>query len=794
MPVTESPEPFIYRDATQPIDKRIEDLLNRMTLEEKIGQLNMTLTLPDEMATYMSPAPPSNRSQIEAFVKGSFHPPIGPAGGLFGVSGGFFGMHSAVDDTSPEEIARFFNNLQQLATATRLGIPLLQINEGVHGIMTSGATIFPEGPALGSTWNPVLIRDIYAAVMREARAIGVHVVCTLAIEPNRDPRMGRNVQTYSEDSFLCARFAEAIVEGVQGDRNLEELQHKDKGIALLTVFPGQTQASAGLERSELEISERTLRRVFLPPFQSAFAKGALGVMASYASIDGAPTHGSRWLLTELLREEMNFQGVVFSEGQGFETLVYEHVAADQAEAGRLGLAAGVDVNITFEHAFLRPLLDGLREGIVAESLLDQAVRRVLRLKFLLGLFEQAQVDPELVVSRVHTPEHQALAIQAAREGCVLLKNEGELLPLPKTLSRVAVIGPLADDARSQLGDYTVAQPSQPIITILKGIREQLGAEATVQYAQGCGVLGTNRAGFDAAIQAAREAEVAIVVLGEQQGSFLADNPELRSTVGEQFDAATLELTGVQQELLEAIYSTGTPTILVLVSGRPLAIRWAAEHIPALLMAWMCGERGGEAVAEILFGVVNPSGRLPITVPRHAGQLPIYYNHLPGREYWLGQSSGYVDLPATPLFPFGFGLSYTHFGYSKLSVHSTQVAYGEPIQLSVEVQNIGLRPGFETIQLYTRDVLASVTVPVRELRGFKKVWLEPGETTVVSFTLTAADLELIDRQGHRVLEPGEFEVMIGSSCEAIHTRAMVRVNAPDDQGSKLLQKEQLEKGL
>ncbi len=437
----------------------------------------------------------------------------------------------------------------------------------------------------------------------------------------------------------------------------------DHVVAGLCHYPGQSQPVSGLERGAMEISERMLREVFLPPWEAGIKKnGALGVMATYPSIDAMPAHASEKLLTRILRDELHFDGLVLSEGGGIGTVVSEGLAANQKDAGAIALAAGVDVGISYESGYMLDLLASVREGKVPMSLIDRSVRRILKQKFRLGLFEKPLVDVERAVQTVHQPAHQDLALEAAREAIVLLKNEKNLLPLKKTVKSVAVIGPNADAPKSQLGDYASRKIQQPLVSVLEGIKQIVSADTKVTYVQGCDVTGTEPNSIAEAKEAAAAAEVAIVVLGERQGGGRAP------TNGEGSDAATLELTGLQEELVKAVHATGTPTVVVLINGRALAVRWVAKNIPAVVEAWLPGEKGGTAVAEVLFGDTNPSGRLSVTVPRHVGQLPVYYNYKKSKRSWLRDGRRqYVDMEASPLYPFGYGLSYTKFEYADLQL-------------------------------------------------------------------------------------------------------------------------------
>ena len=552
---------------------------------------------------------------------------------------------------------------------------------------------------------------------------------------------------------------------MQGD-NLASDDHVVSG---LCHYPGQGQPASGLERGAMEISERTLRDVFLPSWEAGIKKcGALGVMATYPAIDGIPTHASKKLLTRILRDEFHFDGLVLSEGGGIGTIVSEAMAATQKEAGIIALAAGLDVGISYESGYMLDLLASVREGKVPMDQIDRSTARILKQKFRLGLFEKPLVDVEKAVATVHQPAHQEIALQAAREAIVLLKNDKGLLPLKKTLKSVAVIGPNADNGFNQTGDYTPRKVLQHVVTVLEGVKQIVSPDTKVTYVQGCDVTGTDPNTIAEAKEAAAKAEVAIVVLGERHNG---GGGGKASTDGEGSDSATLELTGLQEELVKAVQSTGTPTVVVLINGRALATRWVAENVPAVVEAWLPGEKGGQAVAEVLFGDTNPSGKLSVTVPRHAGQLPVYYNYKKSKRAWLREGRRqYVDMPASPLYPFGHGLSYTRFEYSDLKLSSREIAPTDSVELVLQVKNAGDRPGKETVQLYIEDVISSVSTPVKQLKGFAKLALEPGETKSCSFKLTPDDLALYDADLRRVVEPGQFRVMIGSSSEDIRQRS------------------------
>ena len=749
----------IYQDPAQPIRARVDDLMSRMTLKEKVGQLNMPCVYVRNLGTDI----PAKLEACKRFAEGSYTDEIGPGGG-------FFTLADQTLHQGARQQAEYFNELQSIALKkTRLGIPLLQTEEGTHGGMFPGATIFPEGLGIGSTFDVDLVKSIYSVAAQEARAVGIHELSTLVLEPNFDPRMGRNAEGYSEDPYLVSRIAEAIVHGVQGSN----IAANDKAVTVFTDFPGQSEPASGLERGAVEVSERRLREVFLPPWIAGLTKaGGLGVMAGYPEVDSLVTHGSEKLLTKLLREELGFEGLVLSEGGGFGTLIYEDIVSTQKEAGALALKAGVDLNITYEPAYMKPLIENVEEGRVSMALVDRAVRRVLTQKFRLGLFEHPYVDTERAVEVMHTKEHQDLSLRVAREGIVLLKNEKNLLPLDKDLKSIAVIGPNADTVSSQLGDYTTQAILQHVVTVLEGVKGKVSPSTKVAYAKGCDVLGGDKSGFRAAAEAAKNAQLAVVVVGENMGQLGSGKHEEKRTDGEGSDVASLDLTGYQEELIQAVYETGTPTVVVLINGRPLSIRWTAEHIPAIVEAWLPGDRGGEAVADILFGDYNPGGHLAITIPRHSGQLPCYYDYKPSKAYMLRR--GYADMPATPLYEFGYGLSYTKFDYSNLRITPQQSRPEGNVEVSADVKNAGGREGDEVVQLYIHRKTGSVATPVKQLKGFERISLRPGEVKSVAFTLTPEDLALLNVDMHWVVEPGTIDVLVGASSQDIRLRGSVQV--------------------
>ncbi len=752
-----------YLDPKQPIEVRVDDLMSRMTLKEKVGQLNLPCVYVNELGRDI----PSKQAACRKFAAGTYTDEIGPGCG-------FFTLANEILHEGTRQQAGFFNELQKIAlTKTRLKIPLLEDEEGTHGAMFPGATVFPEGLAIGSSFDRDLVRSIYASAASEARSVGIHMLSTLVSELDRDPRMGRNEEAYTEDPYLYSRIIEDIVRSVQG----KDISAPDKTIAVLTDFPTQSEPSSGLERGAVEVSERSLRENYLIPWMAGIQKaGALGVMAGYPEIEDIPEHASEKWNNDILRKELGFQGVVESEGGGFESLIYEDIVSTQKEAGALALKAGVDLDITYEPAYMGPLIENVNEGRVPMSLVDRAVRRVLELKFRLGLFEHPYVNVDHALETVHSKANQDLALRAGREGIVLLKNEKNTLPLKKSLKSIAVIGPDAENLLNFLGDYSPHKVPQHITTVTESIKAKVGPGAKVIAVKGCSVMGTDKSGFAQAIRAAKNAEVAIVVVGEHQGSNEIDEDKDPPTDGEGHDVASLDLSGVQEALVKAIYETGTPTVVVLVNGRPLTTRWTAENVPALVEAWHPGERGGEAISDVLFGDYNPTGRLSITIPRHVGQLPAYYNYKPGKGYWIKRERrGYVDMPATPLYPFGYGLSYTQYRYSNLHLEPAGIHPEGGTKVSVEVKNTGNRAGIETVQLYTHRMTGPVATPVKQLRGFERVDLQPGESKTVTLNLTPEDLQLLDRDMKWRVVPGDVQIMVGASSDDLPLQGVLKIN-------------------
>jgi beta-glucosidase len=641
---------------------------------------------------------------------------------------------------------------------SRLGIPLLFAHDVIHGFRT----VFPVPLAEAASWNPRAVERAARIAAVEAAAAGLHWTYAPMVDVARDPRWGRVVEGAGEDPFLGSVMAAARVRGFQG----EDLARPDTLLATPKHFAAYGAAEGGRDYDVAEVSERTLREIYLPPFRAAVEAGAGAVMAAFNEVAGIPMHAHRRLLTDVLRGEWGFDGVVVSDFTGVQELIAHGVAATPAEAGVLALRAGVDVDMV-SRIYLEHLPAAVRAGELPEAAVDEAVRRVLRAKQELGLFEDPYryADPARERAVALAPEHLEAARGLARESIVLLRNQAGVLPLAKDLSRIAVVGALADSARAALGSWVGAGREEDAVSVLEGIRRAVSPGTEVVYAPGAGPRGDDSSGFAAAVAAAERADAVVLVVGEDH-----------DMSAEAASRASLDLPGVQLELAQRLHATGRPLVVVLMNGRPLAIPWLAEHAPAILEAWYLGVQMGPAVADVLFGDHNPSGKLPVTFPRTVGQVPIYYNHKPtGRPPDPDQkyTSKYLDVHWTPLYPFGHGLSYTTFGYGEPRLSRTAMGPADTLTVEVAVTNTGGRPGAEVVQLYLRDDHASVTRPVMDLRGFEKIELAPGESRTVSFRLGPEELSFYDQRMERVVEPGTFTVFVGgSSAETREARFTV----------------------
>ncbi len=757
-PAAAGPEPPAYRDASRPVEERVADLLDRMTLEEKVAQM---LSLWEKKGEILDAEGRFAADKARRAIPHGIGQIARPSDNI--------GRDMSAVDTSgmtptrtPRETVELVNAIQRfLLEETRLGIPAMMHEEGLHGFQARDATVFPQAIALAATWDPELVERVYTVVAREIRARGGRQALTPVVDVARDPRWGRIEETYGEDPHLVAEMGLASVRGFQG----EALPlAPGKVFATLKHMTGHGEPESGTNIGPANISERVLREVFFPPFERAVREtGVMSVMASYNEIDGLPSHASRWLMTDVLRGEWGFEGYVVADYYAIPELMRRHaVAESMASAAAQALTAGVDIELPNPGAY--PLLvDLVSSGQVDEAVVDQAVARLLRGKFLAGLFEDPYADADQAEQLTNNAEARALALEAAEKAAILLANDAGLLPLDVSrLDRIAVIGPNADE--TILGGYT-AEPKYTV-SLLEGVREYVGDRAEVVFAKGVRITEerdwwadqvtladpeANRSMIREAVEVARRADVVILAVGDNEQT--SREAWAESHLG---DRTTLDLVGEQGELVRAVVETGVPTVAVLIHGRPLSVNYIAGNVPAILDAWYLGQETGTALARVLFGEVNPGGKLPVTIPRSVGQLPVFYNHKPTAR------RGYLFASKEPLWPFGHGLSYTSFALGEPRLDRSEIAVGESVTLSVEVVNTGERAGDEVVQLYLRDLVSSVTRPVKELKGFERVGLAPGERRTVSFTVGPAELRLWDREMRRVVEPGEFELMVGAS--------------------------------
>ncbi|MGI8664520.1 MAG: beta-glucosidase BglX [Jatrophihabitans sp.] len=741
--------------ARQPISEaairaRADQLIEAMTPAEKAGQLTQYFYfggLPDSGAAPTSALRPSEQAGMVEAAAGR-----GELGSLLFV-------------TDPVQI----NRLQRLTVeGSRHAIPALFGFDVVHGLRT----IFPVPIAMAASWDLTVIEQAQAVAAREARAVGIHWTFAPMIDIARDPRWGRIIEGAGEDPFLGAAIAAAQVRGFQGSQP----GASDRVIAGPKHFAGYGAALGGRDYDEVGLSEADLWNIYFPPFQAALAAGAGNVMTAYMDLNGIPATGNRWLFTEVLRDTFGFDGFVVSDANAVRNLVTHGFAQDLADAGSRALSAGVDMEMAVADPAYARLPEALEAAQVTEQALDASVRRVLQAKLRLGLFEDPYVDEARADQVLQDPAHRDLARLAAQRSAVLLRNEGDLLPLrPAAGSSVAVIGPLADSRRDILGPWCFDYDLAETVTVLDGIRHKLAGTAQVRYAAGVrpalrptpsifDMHGNNSptdpAGFDdeaelrRAVELAQDSDVAIVVVGEWQ-----------NLVGEQASRSSLELPGRQQELLQAVVGTGTPVVLLLLNGRPLDLRWAAEHVPAILEIWYPGTQGGNAVADLLVGEVSPAGKLPFSWPRSVGQVPIIYSHTRSHEP-ENQDHRYWDEPSTPLFPFGYGLSYARFSYRELSLDRAEIARHETVTVSVTVSNTGGCPADEVVQLYVRQRYGTASRPVRELKGFRRVSLAAGQASTLQFTLGPAELRYWNAAARDwVNDAATFDVWVGGDSTA-----------------------------
>jgi len=704
--------PFLGAEPQAEVEQRVRDLLRQMNLEEKLGQLQQ----------------------------------VGPAGGVLSAQDREAIVQGRMGSTLSFKGAAQVNEAQRLAQQSRLKIPLLVAHDVIHGYKT----IFPIPLGEACTWNPQLLEQASAAAASEAYADGIRWVYAPMVDVSRDPRWGRVAEGAGEDPYLGGVMAAARVRGFQG----EELSRPFKVAACAKHWVAYGAAQGGRDYNSVDVSERALREVYFPPFQAAVEEGVASLMSSFNDVAGVPASANYFILNQVLRNEWKFDGVVVSDYTAIDELQRHGIAANGSEAAAAGLNGGVDVEMVSRH-YNQSGSQLVRDKKVPLEVLDEAVKRVLRLKFRLGLFENSQTDESLPGQYWLKPEHRQLARKVATESLVLLQNRGNLLPLSKKVKKVALIGPLGDAPDDQLGTWRGEGQAKDTLTLLTGLRQEL-PQARVEYLKGCSADGKGKAQIEAAVKLARQSEVVILALGESA-----------EMSGEANSRSRLDLPGQQLQLLQAVMATGKPCVVVLMNGRPLCLDWVWKHCPAVLEAWHPGTEGGPAIADVLFGDANPSGKLTMSFPRSEGQIPVFYNHRnTGRPYNPADkyTSHYRDLPNTPQFAFGHGLSYTRFELSNLQVSPSKGSLGREFQAQVDLTNTGQRAGAEVVQLYVRDKVASISRPVRELKGFQKVELAPGESRTVRFRLGTRELGMFDGQMNFRVEPGEFEVMVGQSSE------------------------------
>jgi len=748
---TSSKKP-IYKDANAPADQRAVDLLKRMTLEEKVAQLYAF----------------NSDDTMQWDAQGNFNPGADSTVLYHGV-GTYYPRNRKKMTKDAAYIAQCNNSLQKyLVEKTRLGIPAFMFSESLHGFMAKGATSFPQAIAMGCTWDTVLVEQLFNMAALEARTRGTTQVLSPVLDLARDPRWGRTEECYGEDPYLVSRIALAAVQGLQGRGSAIDSHHV---AVTLKHFAGHGQPEGGRNIAPVNISEREFRESHLYPFEIAVKRGhAQSIMASYNDWDGIPNHVNKKLLVDILRKEWGFNGFVMSDGGGMDVLYWHHlVVATPDEAGALSIENGLDYDLGSNGCFAN-MANLVKSGKVSEQALDRAVSNILRVKFVCGLFDNPYANVELMQKVTNSPEHKALALKAAHEALVLLKNDNRILPFDSAkIKTLAVIGPNA--AGIHLGGYT--NPPNTGIGVLEGLKAFAGNKIKVMYAEGCGLTLNKECHWlvgqppvlsdpkkdeqliQQAVQVARQADAVVLVLGENE---LLDREAWNDEhLG---DTDDLGLVGQQQKLAEAILKTGKPVVILLINGRPLAIRPLTKIAPVILECWYAGQETGHAVADVLFGKVNPSGKLSVTYPNSVGQLPDFYDHKPSRfRHYLLDTTDY-------LFPFGYGLSYTTFSYSNINLSVDSIPTNGQVNASVEVTNSGSKTGVEIVQLYIHDVVSFPTRPVKELKDFARVSLEPGETKTVSFTLTPDKLEYAGFDpAKRVVQPGDFAVMIGTNSDS-----------------------------
>lgn len=762
---TQSPPSLpAYKDPSFSIDVRLSDLLSRMTLEEKVGQLLCPLGW-EMYEIHGNEVCPSGK--FKQLIK---ERNVGMLWATYRADP--WTKKTLANGLNPEMAAKAGNALQKYVMEnTRLGIPMFLAEEAPHGHMAIGATVFPTGIGMAATWSPELVKEVGQVIAKEIRSQGGHISYGPVLDLTRDPRWSRVEETFGEDPVLSGTLGASMVDGLGGGN----LSQKYATIATLKHFLAYAVPEGGQNGNYASVGIRDLHQNFLPPFRKAIDAGALSVMTSYNSIDGIPCTSNHYLLTQLLRNEWKFRGFVVSDLYSIEGIHESHfVAPTKENAAIQSVMAGVDVDLGGD-AYTN-LCHAVQSGQMDKAVIDTAVCRVLRMKFEMGLFEHPYVDPKIAAKTVRRKEHIELARKIAQSSITLLKNENSILPLSKTINKVAVIGPNADNRYNMLGDYTAPQEDSNVKTVLDGIITKL-SPSRVEYVRGCAIRDTTVNEIEQAIEAARRSEVVIVVVGgssardfktsyKETGAAVAEEGSVSDMeCGEGFDRASLSLLGRQQELLESLQKTGKPLIVVYIEGRPLEKNWASEYADALLTAYYPGQEGGNAIADVLFGDYNPSGRLPISVPRSVGQIPVYYNQKAPRNH------DYVEVSSSPLYSFGYGMSYTTFEYSDLQVVQKSARCFE---VSFKVKNTGKYDGEEVSQLYMRDEYASVVQPMKQLKHFERFHLKKGEEKKVTFVLTEEDFFLVNYTLKKVVESGNFHLMIGAASNDIRLQNVILV--------------------
>lgn len=762
---TQSPPSLpAYKDPSFSIDVRLSDLLSRMTLEEKVGQLLCPLGW-EMYEIHGNEVCPSGK--FKQLIK---ERNVGMLWATYRADP--WTKKTLANGLNPEMAAKAGNALQKYVMEnTRLGIPMFLAEEAPHGHMAIGATVFPTGIGMAATWSPELVKEVGQVIAKEIRSQGGHISYGPVLDLTRDPRWSRVEETFGEDPVLSGTLGASMVDGLGGGN----LSQKYATIATLKHFLAYAVPEGGQNGNYASVGIRDLHQNFLPPFRKAIDAGALSVMTSYNSIDGIPCTSNHYLLTQLLRNEWKFRGFVVSDLYSIEGIHESHfVAPTKENAAIQSVMAGVDVDLGGD-AYTN-LCHAVQSGQMDKAVIDTAVCRVLRMKFEMGLFEHPYVDPKIAAKTVRRKEHIELARKIAQSSITLLKNENSILPLSKMINKVAVIGPNADNRYNMLGDYTAPQEDSNVKTVLDGIITKL-SPSRVEYVRGCAIRDTTVNEIEQAIEAARRSEVVIVVVGgssardfktsyKETGAAVAEEGSVSDMeCGEGFDRASLSLLGRQQELLESLQKTGKPLIVVYIEGRPLEKNWASEYADALLTAYYPGQEGGNAIADVLFGDYNPSGRLPISVPRSVGQIPVYYNQKAPRNH------DYVEVSSSPLYSFGYGMSYTTFEYSDLQVVQKSARCFE---VSFKVKNTGKYDGEEVSQLYMRDEYASVVQPMKQLKHFERFHLKKGEEKKVTFVLTEEDFFLVNYTLKKVVEYGNFHLMIGAASNDIRLQNVILV--------------------